>query len=121
MEKELLPTKVFYRVSNEATQQGLWYNSDGTFTGLIHDKFNFCKNSTLAMDYDETLCGYLSATDDLEGLFQWFTKEDIIALQEHGWFLHKYESDDYWFYDRFQHFVVKQDTLKVIEKIILTH
>ena len=30
--------KRFYRVSNVETQQGLWYNFNGEFTGLIHNE-----------------------------------------------------------------------------------
>lgn len=71
------------------------------------------------MDFDEELRGYLSATDDLDKLYEWFPKEDIIKLQEHGWFIHKYASDDYRFYDRFQHFVINQHTMKLVERITL--
>ena len=71
------------------------------------------------MDFDEELVGYLSATDSLETLYNWFTKEDIIKLQEHGWFIHVYETDDYHFYDRFQHQVISQANSKLLEKIEL--
>jgi hypothetical protein len=33
------------------------------------------------MDFDVELVGWLSATDNLEELFNWFTKEDIVELQ----------------------------------------
>jgi hypothetical protein len=111
--------KQFYRVCNEQTQQGLWYAFDGNFTGLIHDKFNFCKNNELKMDFDPELVGYLSATDELDTLYQWFTKEDILRLQQHGWFIYMYETEDYKFYDRFQHYVINQTNSKLIKKIIL--
>jgi hypothetical protein len=41
--------KTFYRVCNNDSLQGLWYNYDGTFTGLIHNEFNFCVNNELKM------------------------------------------------------------------------
>lgn len=100
--------KTFYRVCNINTGQGLWYKPNGAFSGLIHNKFSFCKNSELKMDFDEELVGWLSATDNLEDLYNWFTKEDIINLQKENWFIHEYETDDYKFYDRFQHYVIKQ-------------
>lgn len=109
--------KTFYRVSNLDTQQGLWYNFTGTFTGLIHDKFSFCTNSALKMDFDPELIGYLSATPDLETLFLWFPMEDIVKLQEHGYYIHEFETDDYKFYERFQHHVISQAKSKVIWKI----
>jgi hypothetical protein len=111
--------KTFYRVCNTETQQGLWYSFQGEFTGFIHDRFSFCKNKDLKMDFDEELRGYLSATDSFEDLFNWFTKEDIKTLQESNYFIHEYETKDYKFYDRFQHFVINQENSKLIKKVIL--
>ncbi len=107
----------FYRVCNTRTQQGLWYDLKGEFTGLIHDRFNFCKHTDLKMDYDPELVGYLSATDSLEGLYNWFSKEDIIQLQIHDYVIHKYEAKDFKFYERFQHQVINQESSKLIETI----
>ena len=111
--------RTFYRVCNEETKQGLWYKFDGSFTGLIHDKFNFCANSELKMDFDQELVGWLSAVPTLEDLYQWFTKDDIKELQKHGWFIYEYRAEDSKFYNKFQHLVIKQDTSKVIRKIEL--
>lgn len=104
-------SKTFYRVCNPQTEQGLWYNFDGTFSGLIHDRFAFCKNSKLAMDFDPELVGWLSATDNLEDLFEWFAPEDLINLQmAGGWQIYKYEATNYRFYEKFQHWVIEQAT-----------
>jgi len=111
--------KIFYRVCNTDTKQGLWYNQDGEFTGLIHSDFNFCRNSELKMDFDEELPGYMSVTDEYDTLFNWFSKEDILKLQKHGYYIHVYESDDYKFYNRFQHWVVNQESAKLVERIEL--
>lgn len=111
--------KLFYRVCNTETQQGLWYDFTGDFTGLIHDKFDFCANTTLAMDFDPELVGYLSATDSLEDLFKWFTKEDIARLQEHDYYIHVYETEDYKFYEKFQHLVINQQNSTLLKKILL--
>lgn len=109
----------FYRVSNIVTQQGLWYDIDGNFTGLIHDRFNFCLNNALPMDFDQELVGYLSATPSLDTLYKWFTKDDIIELQKHDYYIHVYESDDYKFYERFQHDVISKENSLLIERIVL--
>lgn len=109
----------FYRVCNTDTQQGLWYDFEGTFTGLIHDEFNFCKNNELKMDFDKELEGWLSATENLEDLYHWFTKEEILKLQEHGYFIHCYITNDFRFYEKFQHFVINQSKSILTEKIIL--
>jgi hypothetical protein len=43
------------------------------------------------MDFDVELVGWLSATDNLEELFNWFTKEDR-RTTKHGWYIHEFES-----------------------------
>lgn len=111
--------KQFYRVCNTLTEQGLWYDFNGNFTGLIHNNFIFCKNNSLKMDFDPELVGWLSATDTLESLYNWFSKEDIIKLQTLGWCIHVYETDDYKFYDKFQHIIINQEKSKLINKITI--
>jgi hypothetical protein len=111
--------KKFYRVNHKVTQQGLWYDFKGNFTGLIHDKFSFCQNKDLKMDFDEELLGWLSAVENLDDLWKWFSKEDIKQLQEHDWFIHEYKTNDYKFYERFQHLVIKQKTSEVSKIIII--
>ena len=111
--------KKFYRVCSEDDKQGLWYKPNGEFIGLIHDQFDFCKNHDLKMDYDPELVGYLSATDDYDTLMQWFDEEDIRKLQEFGFYIFEYEVTDYWFYDRFKHWVICQTTSRPVKKIVL--
>ncbi len=114
-----LNKKTFYRVCNENTEQGLWYGYNGSFTGLIHTKFNFCLNSELKMDFDPELVGWLSAVETLEDLYKWFPKEDILELQKHGWYIHKYETDSFKFYDRFQHYVINSLDSNLVATVIL--
>lgn len=109
----------FYRVCNPETQQGLWYKLNGEFTGLIHDQFSFCTNSELKMDFDPELVGWLSAVKNIDDLWAWFTREDVEQLEKHGWYIHEYEVDNYRFYDKFQHWVICQNTSVVIRKIPL--
>lgn len=105
--------KSYYRVCHHETLQGLWYAFNGDFTGLIHDKFKFCLNNGLEMEFDESLVGWLSAVESQEDLYAWFTEHDIMELQKHGWFIHEFECEDVRFYERFQHLVIKQETAKV--------
>lgn len=107
--------KKFYRVSNIETKQGLWYNIDGEFTGFIHNKYNFCMNSNLEMPYDPECIDYLSATDDIETLFLWFTIEDIKQLSNHGYSIVEYESENYKFHNN--HWLINKHSLQN-EKII---
>lgn len=87
--------KVFYRVAHINTKQGLWYNESGDFTGLIHTVFDFCKNKELQMPFDAEIVGFLSATDKLEDLFHWFTKEDIERLEMYGFYITVYAAENY--------------------------
>lgn len=100
--------KIFYRVANIETQQGLWYDWNGEFTGLIHNKFDFCVNSELPMPFDDSLIGWLSATKSLEQLWGWFTREDIYALQKHGWYLYAFKATLY--KDYANHQVIDKET-----------
>jgi hypothetical protein len=106
--------KILYRVCHKETLQGLWYAFNGEFTGLIHNEFSFCQNNSLEMEFDEEIVGWLSAVETIEQLFKWFSEEDIAKLEEHGWFIHEFETDDVKFYERFQHQIIKQDTSKVV-------
>ena len=102
-----METKLFYRVANIKTQQGLWYDFKGNFTGLIHNEFNFCMNNKLQMPFDDKIVGWLSATDTLDDLFNWFSKEDLCRLKEFGYYILIYESSEYKIHQN--HWVIKQD------------
>ena len=110
-------SKLYYRIAHEETQQGLWYDSKGNFTGLIHNEFNFCMNTNLPMPFDPDLVGWLSATDSLEDLFNWFSKEDIERLENHGWFITVYEAEKVKKYKN--HLVICQETSLVKERLSL--
>lgn len=107
---------IYYRVCNTDTNQGLWYHFNGDFSGLIHSKFDFCENSQLEMEFDPEIIGWLSVAQSLDELYKWFSPADIKELQKHNWLIHEYESEDCKFYDRFQHYVIKQETAKLIRK-----
>lgn len=109
--------KTFYRIANEETKQGLWYDSKGNFTGLIHNKFNFCMNKDLPMPFDPEIVGWLSATDSLEDLFNWFSKDDIERLESHGYFITVYEAEKIKQYKN--HLVICQETSIIKERISL--
>jgi hypothetical protein len=109
--------RLFYRVGDNNLSQGLWYDVNGNFTGLIHNEYDFCLNSDLAMEYDSELVGYLSVTDKLEDIFLWFTKEDLVKLSKFSYGIHVYESIDYKWYDRFKHWAIHQKTSNLIKII----
>lgn len=107
--------KLFYRVGNLKTKQGLWYNMDGNFTGLIHKDYNFCSNANLEMPFDKNFTGYLSAVDNLEDLFSWFTIGDLRKLKKYGYRVLEYSAIDYKYYNG--HFLINERT-SVINRIV---
>lgn len=109
--------KTYYRVANKDTKQGLWYDSKGNFTGLIHNELNFCMNNGLPMPFDNELVGWLSATDSLDDLFNWFSIEDIKRLENYGWFITVYEAEMVKQYKN--HLVICQETSKLKKHILL--
>jgi hypothetical protein len=105
---------VFYRVGNtNRNNHGLWYKSNGEFSGDIHTKYSFCKSHTLPMPFDSECVGFLSATRTLEELYTWFSREDIIRLQSHGFNILKYESEDYKYHNG--HWLINQSSSKLID------
>lgn len=108
-------SKLYYRVAHEVTQQGLWYDSEGKYTGLIHYEFNFCRNTNLPMPFDHHLVGWLSAVDSLEDLFNWFPVEDIERLETHGWGITVYEAEKVKQYKN--HLVICQETSLIKERL----
>jgi len=111
-------TKLFYRVGTDSTE-GLWYDKDGNFTGLIHGPFSFCTNSKLEMPFDHEIVGFLSVADSLEHLYQWFPRKDILKLQTAGFYILEYSATDWKFYESFQHNVINQHTSILTNKLIL--
>jgi len=111
--------KRFYRVCNLDTMQGLWYDFKGEFTGLIHNDFKFCDNSELKMDFNPEIVGWLSAVEEVDQLWAWFSKRDIKELQTYGYFIHQFESTEHKFYERFQHTIIKQSESIATQKIVL--
>lgn len=109
--------KEFYRVGNIKTEQGLWYDQNGNFTGLIHNEFDFCMNKDLPMPFDEDIVGWLSTTDTLEDLFNWFSREDIKQLEKHGYYISIYKATDY--REKYNHYVINQESSELLAIMII--
>ena len=112
---------LFYRVCNTGSQQGLWYDFDGNFTGNIHTQYNFCTHTNLLMDYDPKIVGWLSAAQSFDQLLQWFPLKDIIKLQKDGYCVHIYDCDVPKFYEKFEHPIIAHDKITLVNKMILSY
>ncbi len=107
--------KIFYRVAHIDQKEGLWYDKDGNYTGLIKNKFTFCKNSNLPMPYTESIVGWLSTTDNIDALWGWFSREDVLQLNEHGYEIFVYEASEYANFENHQ--IIKSDKCEIIKII----
>ena len=67
------------------------------------------------MPFDPELVGWLSATDSLEDLFNWFSKDDIEKLENYGWYVTVYEAKKVKQYKN--HLVICQKTSRVKDRI----
>lgn len=106
-------SEIFFRVAKINTPgQGLWWSWDGKPTNLIGNNFKFCTNTSLPMPFDERLVGWLSVATSLEGLFMWFTREDIAQLEKEGYRIAVYAAYNYKEYKHpdYVHMAVEQAT-----------
>ena len=111
-------SKLFYRIGVD-NQQGLWYNKSGEFTGLIRKQYNWLTASVLIMPFEQELVGYLSVADSLEHLYQWFSREEILKLQEDNFLVYEYLASDFKFYNLYNHNVINESTSVLHNKIKL--
>ena len=111
--------KTYYRVCNIIQEKGLWYDTNGSFTGIIHKEYDFCGASVLPMDFDNELIGWLSAVEELDQLWGWFNKKEVKRLQEYNYFIYAFEAEEEKFYDNYKHLVIKQETATPVRKITL--
>lgn len=115
----MMETRYFYRIGTEEGT-GLWYSKEGKFTGKIHrPEFSWLSASSLQMPFEQQLVGYLSVADSLEHLYQWFSKANIINLQDLGFTIEEYISNDYKFYDLYKHNIINQKTSKLNNRLLI--
>jgi len=111
-------SRKFFRLADTGNGgRGLWYASNGVFTGLIHTQFSFCTNSALEMPFDPELVGWLSAAETLDDLFHWFSREDIAELEKYGYRIAVYEATVYRTYKN--HWVVDQESSVLVETLLV--
>lgn len=110
--------KKYYRIGKDGV--GLWYNKQGQFTGNIHkDEFKWLGASSLPMPFEEELVGYISVADSLPHLYKWFSLQEILKLQQDGFFVEVWESDSVKFHEMYNHNVIKESESKLVERITL--
>lgn len=86
-----------FRVENQATEIGLWYNSDGTFTEFIKT-LDEAQSRDIPMGFDPQMKdggNWVSACDNIPDMKNWFSTKDLQALQQIGYGLYAFEVPDY--------------------------
>lgn len=75
------------------TGGGMWYTNDGIYQGII-TTIEGAKSAALPMPYDDTFQDggtWLSAVRSAEELLEWFSTDDILELNRHGFLLMQLE------------------------------
>lgn len=105
--KEIAP-KIFYRVGTQ-NGGGMWYNPDGSFHGSMNkEKFNMLQCHRVPMPFDKDIVGYLSVTDSLESLKNWFNDDDMKVLEPLGFKILAYQATDYRIHHN--HWIINQES-----------
>lgn len=110
--------RYFYRIGHPTI--GLWYAANGEFSGAINtDEFKWLQASCLNMPFEPELVGWISVADSLEHLYQWFSRQELIALQKDGYVIEEWIATDYKFYELYKHNVIKKETSILNNKFII--
>lgn len=87
-----------YRIENEETYHGMWYQLDGTYNPFI---FNLTegKSRNLPMGYHERYSKgglkWFSGCGDKETMQHWFSNKDAVELFQCGYRLYEFESEQF--------------------------
>jgi hypothetical protein len=65
------------------------------------------------MHYSKDVVGYLSATETLKELENWWSDEELKILKEFDYRIVKYFANDYKYHNN--HWLIKQDSSHIIE------
>lgn len=89
---------LLYRVGKSDSLNGLWYDKNGSYTGLIH---NLSEGNAALLPmgphpiFRTDGHHWISTTDSLEMLKNWFSEQDMTELTEQGYELLKIEVSGY--------------------------
>lgn len=112
-----MDNQLFFRV-HHPDNLGLWYNANGEFTQEIQKHDISCAN--LEMDYNEDCVGgFLSCTDSLDNLFNWFSKAEIQRLEEAGYRACVFKANESKFHEKYKHFLFKEEGSILVAQIKL--
>jgi hypothetical protein len=72
------------------------------------------------MDFNnECTGGFLSCTDTLDNLFNWFSRKEIQQLEEAGYKVCVFNAKESKFHDKYKHFLFKEEGSILVAQINL--
>ncbi|MGW9405368.1 hypothetical protein ACWGQ2_15515 [Arthrobacter sp. NPDC055585] len=83
------PQRTLFRIENQQSMAGLWYDGDGRFTEYVKTlDHGQCRD--LPMPFDPGLAGgWFSACSEVAQLQSWFSPEDLAQLARRGYGLYE--------------------------------
>lgn len=107
--------KLFYRV-HHPEGKGLWYNENAIFTKEIGKLDIACAD--LEMDQNEECAGgFLSCTDSMDSLFDWFGRDELFRLRDAGYDICIFKAEKAKFHEKYKHFLFQKEGSLLIAKI----
>lgn len=107
--------KIFFRV-HHPKGKGLWYNNNAEFTKEIGKLELGCAD--LETDQNEECAGgFLSCTDSMDSLFDWFGREELLKLKDNGYDICIFKSAEHKFHEKYKHFLFKEEGSLLVAKI----
>ena len=107
--------KLFYRV-HHPRDLGLWYNGKAEFTNEI-EKLDL-KCAKLDMSFDDNCAGgFISCTDTLDNLYNWFSREELLKLVDNGYDVLVFKAEESKFHEKFKHHLFKKEGSIIVAKI----
>jgi len=91
-------SSIIYRVENQQSFQGLWYDKDGNFNPFIRQLTDAkCRDLPMGFDpiYKQEAKAWYSGCDNLPDMNNWFHFRDIEELSKAGYHLYEFEVHDY--------------------------
>lgn len=76
--------KFFYRIGHSDPGKGLWYDKNGKWTGFAVEKYNL-RAGAIPMEYDPLIRNWISVTDTIHKLDNWFTLDEMKVLAADGY------------------------------------
>jgi hypothetical protein len=88
-----------FRIENQETFQGLWYNKDGVKTDFLRTNLTDAKCRDMPMGYDP-LYGdgglrWISATDNAPDMRHWLSLQDATEMLQQGYHVYEFEVSQY--------------------------